>query len=217
MSRYCAECGQESRPGDQFCLQCGERIDTGSEAPRAAAVFRAPEDRRRRFGAFVVRRARVLMALGVVGVIAAIGAIGALSGSTDDSTEPRADDAAPTAAVTATAQRSTSDTDASGQSENSQSPAVTARGADGRTYRCSFGVTDRIDAARKKSSRRKRIARAQRRELARLDRQYPDRTAPADVVDRYNDLVARFRAQVKWTNAAVRAHNRLLVELCDAE
>jgi uncharacterized lipoprotein len=152
-----------------------------------------------------------------VGVVAAIGAIAAFSGSTDDSTKPQADDAAPAAAVAAETQRTEAGDDDGGRNESSQRPSVTAQGADGRTYRCSYDVTDRIDRADAKVIRRKRVLRAQKRELAKLDRQYPGRTAPADVADHYNDLLAHARAQIKWTNAAVRAHNRLLVELCDVE
>ena len=157
------------------------------------------------------------MALGAVGVIAAIGAIGALGGSSDDSTEPQSDDAAPAAAVAAETKRAPADSDDGERAESPQRPPVTARGADGRTYRCAYDVTDRIDDADAKVIRRKRILRAQKRELAKLDRQYPGRTAPASVADHYNELVARARGQLKWTNAAIRAHNRLLVELCDPE
>jgi hypothetical protein len=94
---------------------------------------------------------------------------------------------------------------------------VTAQGADGRSYRCPFGTAARIDAADAKVKRRTSVLKGRRAALRKLQRRYPDGTAPSAVVDRYEFLRARYNAQVRLVNKAVRAHNRLLRQVCRPE
>ena len=59
-----------------------------------------------------------------------------------------------------------------------------------------------------------RAGQGRRAALRKLQRRYPDGTAPSAVVDRYEFLRARYNAQVRLVNKAVRAHNRLLRQVC---
>ena len=213
MSRHCEACGHASRPGDRFCVRCGHGINANAE-PSPGQAFRASDHRQRRRGAFVLRHVRGLMALGAVGVVAALIALG---GSSSDSLESAADDAAPAAAVAAEARKTPPERKSDRAADKPSRPPVAARGADGKRYLCSYGVLDRINAAKTRVKRRERILRGQRRELAKLDREYPNRAAPPDVADHYNALLARARAQLKWTNGAIGAYNHLLVDLCERD
>ena len=214
--QFCSHCGHEARAKDRFCIGCGAEINAAADAADAKSVFRAPEDPRRRAGGFVVRHARALMALSVVAVIVAIAA---LSDSSSDTT-PGPDDAAPAAAVAAEEslqEADSRDDDAESQPVTDTDQTVTAKGSDGKTYQCPSSGLARIDAADYKVKRHKKVLKARRAAVRRIEKQYPSGNAPAAVVDRYDKLFARANAQVKWANKAVREYNRLLRSECTSE
>jgi hypothetical protein len=210
MSRFCQHCGQAAHDGDRYCIGCGEEVNR-APAAAAAAAFRSPSDPRRRAGGFVVRHARVLMAVAAIALIVGI----AVFSNSRGSPAPQKDDAAPAAAVAAEADN-VANTAKQNQGADSTHKAVTATDAHGRTFSCAYAVLDQIDVSDGRAKRRGQILDALQAELAKIDKQYPGRTAPAAIADRYNSLAARARAQLKWTNKAVREYNRSLVDLCDA-
>jgi hypothetical protein len=52
------------------------------------------------------------------------------------------------------------------------------------------------------------------RPLKQLERRYPEGTAPATVVDRYNGLLAEYKVRIRTANRAVDAYNGLLRSKC---
>jgi hypothetical protein len=138
--------------------------------------------------------------------------IAALAGCSDDTT-PRADDVAPRSAERTEAARQLAESTADASARPTHAP-ITAKGAHGRTYSCPFSVGGRLDASNAKVQRRKKVLRARRAPLRRIERRYRHGGAPAAVVDRYESLRARYNAQVVWTNKAIREHNRLLRKEC---
>jgi hypothetical protein len=154
-----------------------------------------------------------------VSVIALLVAIAALTDSPSD-TMPGPEDAAPVAAVAdeeAVQERDSSGDDTVTQPVRDNEPTVTAKGSDGKTYLCPADALDRIDAANDKVTRRKKVLKARRAAVRKLEKQYPSGTAPSAVVDRYDRLVARENAQVTWVNKAVREYNGLLRSECTAD
>jgi hypothetical protein len=135
--------------------------------------------------------------------------VAALAGCSDDTT-PQAGDVASNAAVARELDRQRTEPSAKSKPHAS----VTAKGANGRTYRCPFSAATRLDAADAKVKRRTNVLRGRRVALRKLQRRYPGGTAPSAVVDRYEFLRARYNAQVRLTNRAIRAYNRLLRQVC---
>jgi hypothetical protein len=212
MSRFCSHCGEQVRGDDRFCVRCGNEVNAGVEPTEPGFTFRAPDHPRRRAGGFIVRHARGLMALAAVAALVAIGALSAASSDTN----PGPDDTAPASEVSAERNRQQSErTNDSAATKPSQDRVVTARGADGRTYRCGLAVLDRVTAAKDRVTRREKVLKARRAAVRRLEAQYPAAEAPADVVDRYEELLARANAQVTWTNTAIAQYNRILRDVCD--
>jgi hypothetical protein len=214
--QFCSHCGHEARARDRFCIGCGAEINAAADAADAPSVFRAPEHPRRRAGGFVVRHARALMALGVVAVIVAIAA---LSDSSSDTT-PGPEDAAPAAAVATEESRqeaNSRDDGAESQPNTDSEQTVTAKGSDGKTYQCPSSGLAQIDAAADKVTRRKKVLKARRDAVRRIERQYPSGNAPAEVIERYDTLFARANAQVTWVNKAVGEYNALLRSECTSE
>jgi hypothetical protein len=156
-----------------------------------------------------VRHAGGFLGLAVVALIG----LAAILGSSNDTT-PGPGDAAPAAAVAAEQQREDATETATATPTATPRP-VSARGADGRTYMCSYSVLDDVDAAKDRITRRQKILKARRAAVRRIERQYPSGRAPDAVVDRYDKLVARSNAQVDWTNKAVDQYNALLRKECD--
>ncbi|MGH2944683.1 MAG: hypothetical protein ACRDPC_00105 [Solirubrobacteraceae bacterium] len=152
-------------------------------------------------------------------VVAAIAVVAALSGSSNETT-PGPADSAPASEVAAEKDRQqTGRTKDGAATTTSEDPAadrvIKAKGADGKTYRCDIGIIDRVNAANDRVDRREEVLKARRAAVRRLEKQYPNGEAPGDVVDRYEDLLARANAQVTWTNKAIDQYNRVLRDACD--
>jgi hypothetical protein len=172
----------------------------GSERRDLAPPLRPPVTKERR----PLRRRWPILAGGVV-VLASLATYAALSPSDG----PRPDDAAPAAAVAA-------ESAAIATATPTAEVQTIARGENGaRTYSCPVTSLSEIDDADHTVKRRDRLLAKQQRQLDALDRDYPGHTAPAAVAQRYNALLAKARAQLKWTNRAVDAYNGLLVDLCE--
>jgi hypothetical protein len=77
-------------------------------------------------------------------------------------------------------------------------------------------VLDRVDAAKARVTRRRRVLKARRAAVRRIEKQYPSGRASGAVVDRYNKLFAASNAQVDWTNEAVWHYNAVLRESCES-
>jgi hypothetical protein len=214
MTRDCQNCGHAARDGDRFCVGCGQEVNAHAQPPDSTGSFQASDNRSRRSRSFVARHPRVLL---IVAAIGAVSILAAVSGSSSDPSAPQADDIAPAATVTAEPNRATPVPSPETTATDPAQRSVTAKGANGKTYRCSFAVLARVDTAHARVKRRRRILHAQKAALAKLDKQYPGRTAPAAVADRYNALVKRANAQVTWTNAAIHRYNQVLVEACDRD
>lgn len=215
MSTHCPHCGQQARSADRVCVSCGREVNPGVPPEGASTGFRAPDHPQRRTGNWLVAHARGVMALAAV---AALIAVGAIAGSSGDTT-PGPGDSAPASEVAAEKERAatepTKQSDTSSSEDNAPAAAVTTTGADGKTYSCNAGVLDRVDTAKDRVTRREKVLKSRRAEVRNLRKQYPDGKAPGDVVDRYNDLLARANAQVRWTNKAVAQYNRVLRDACD--
>jgi hypothetical protein len=216
MSRFCSHCGQRARGDDRFCIGCGQEISSGGQPTDSSAAFRSSDHPRRRAGDFVVRHARGLMALAAV---AAIGLVVALFGSSSETT-PGPADSAPASEVAAEKDRQQTKPKNKGTASRSSKDraadrVVTARDADGNTYRCSIAVTGRVTEAKDRVTRREKVLKARRAAIRKLEKQYPSGEAPADVIARYEDLLARANAQVTWTNKAIAQYNRVLRDACD--
>jgi hypothetical protein len=151
--------------------------------------------------------------------VAALVAVGIFAGSSGDTT-PGPGDAAPASAVAAEKKRQeTEPTQHSGTTtapkDDAAEGGVTTRGADGKSYSCGYDVLDRVDAAKDRVTRREKMLKTRRAAVRKLRKQYPSGEAPGDVVDRYDDLLARANAQVTWTNKAIAQYNRVLRDACD--
>jgi hypothetical protein len=137
-------------------------------------------------------------------------ALALLTGCADDTTPQRGDIASDSDAARELAQQRTEPTAV----PHPKRTTVTAPGPGGRSYRCPLSIAARIDAADAKVKRRKSVLKGRRAALRKIQRRYPGGTAPSAVVDRYEFLRARYNAQVRLVNKAVRAHNRLLRQVC---
>jgi hypothetical protein len=87
----------------------------------------------------------------------------------------------------------------------------------GKTFSCSLLVLAPIDAAAARSKREKSSFTRLKRAINRINRQYPGKTAPASVANRFNSLLARYDASVTRFNADVDHYNRLLKDKCTPE
>jgi hypothetical protein len=163
------------------------------EASGTGAAYRFPKYPQRRGSGSLVRGARRLTTLAV---ITGITAVIALTGCSSNTT-PGPSDTAPTPSVAP------------------KERVVTTRGADGNTYSCAFAVLDRVHAAEDRVTRRRKVQKASREAVRRLERQYPSGTAPHYIVSRYDNLAARANAQVTWTNQAIHQYNRVLRQACN--
>jgi hypothetical protein len=190
---FCRGCGQHARADNRCCVGCGPDIDRGAESSGTGAASRPPEHAQRRAGGFLVGGPRGLVALAV---IAAITAVVALTGCSSNTT-PGPADTAPTPSVPP------------------KERVVTTEGAGGRTYSCAFGVLDRVDAAKDRVTRRRKVLKARRAAVRSLEKHYPSGTAPHYIVIRYDKLAARANAQVTWTNKAIHEYNRVLRHACN--
>jgi hypothetical protein len=155
------------------------------------------------------------MALAVIVGIAII----AVAGSSSDTT-PGPEDAAPPSAVADETEReqtppATDSVPTTTPKKDTPRHRVTARGADGKTYRCASAAMDRVDSARDRVTRREKILKTRRAAVHKLVKAYPSGGAPRYVVDRYRKLLARANAQVSWTNKAIDQYNRVLRDACE--
>ena len=91
---------------------------------------------------------------------------------------------------------------------------VLATSANGKTYSCPFTALGELTTAEERAKVAKRRVGAVERPLKKLDRRYPGGTAPAAVVDRYNGLLAEYKARIRTANRAVEAYNSLLRSKC---
>jgi hypothetical protein len=199
MTQMCPSCGRASEFENGVCFGCGARLDARS---------RRPDNPRHRAGGPLRRHSRLLLA--VAGVAAAIVVVAIVSSSPDEAPSSGAVATTPAGAGVDT-ETSASDSDSDADLDD----LVTATGADGKTYRCSSSVIDRIDAARGVVTSREAVVKQRRAALRRIERRYPDGRAPSAVVRRYGRLVKRANAQVRATNRAIDEYNGLLVSLCE--
>lgn len=42
MARYCLDCGETAKEGDQFCYYCGEELPSGTDGPSDAVDRHCP-------------------------------------------------------------------------------------------------------------------------------------------------------------------------------
>lgn len=99
---------------------------------------------------------------------------------------------------------------------------------DGNSYSCPQDTADRLNAMKRelavlklKVQAVKRLARAEDAELTKLDDAYPGGSAPSEVADRYNKLLATYKRHVRLHdsradafNTAIDAYNDLLRDEC---
>jgi len=206
---FCSLCGRESRGDDRFCVGCGAEINADASPGGAASQFRSPDHPQRRAGGFVVRHARGLLALGAVAVVVVLAALSTSSSDTQPSAHEVASSAA-TPSAEAQQDKSGSSTPAGANAEQE----TTATGADGQIYSCPRSSLARIDAAKDRIDRREQALKARRAAIRRLEKRYPSGKAPGAVVDRYNELVAREKSELRRVNRAVDQYNGLLRRAC---
>jgi hypothetical protein len=212
VSQFCPHCGQQARPGDRFCVGCGNDINDTEPAGQAADPFRTSDDRRRRTGGFLVAHAKALMALTVV---AAVVLAVVLAGSPSTDSSPAADDVVVPFVSEPADQSLPPSAPAPKPKAKPKARRVVATGANGQRYSCSFSVRGRVNASRDRIRAPERALHGMEAALKKLDKKYPGRAAPPASADRYNALLARTRAKLKSANEAISRYNQTLRDACD--
>jgi hypothetical protein len=146
-------------------------------------------------------------------------AVGAASDSPDTASSPTDSPESESGAATTSGgddNRGVATDNGNAASTPTPSGAV-ATSSDGKTFSCSVLVLGSIDAAAAKAKREKATAARLDRSIRRIERDYPGKTAPAGVADRFNSLVHQYNVRVRRANAAVDGYNRLLRQKCSRQ
>ena len=130
----------------------------------------------------------------VAGGLAALGLIGGAGAVAYD------DDGTTTVTVT----------DKQGRTES-----VEIAGDNGRRFLCPDGTEAKLEPIDIRAGRVKITLRRVNKRISAIEKRYPDREAPGNVVHRYNGLVKRHGRLVEGYNDAVDAHNAVLAADCD--
>ena len=132
----------------------------------------------------------------VAGGLAALGLIGGAGAVAYD------DDGTTTVTVT----------DKRGRTES-----VEIAGDKGRRFWCPDGTEAKLEPIDIRAGRVKITLRRVEKRITTIEKRYPKRRAPGDVVVRYNGLVKRHGRLVKAYNNAIDAHNAVLDSDCDPQ
>jgi hypothetical protein len=103
-------------------------------------------------------------------------------------------------------------TDKQGRTES-----VEIAGDDGRRFLCPDGTEAKLEPIDIRAGRVKITLRRVNKRINAIERRYPERKAPGNVVDRHNGLVKRHGRLVDAYNDAVDAHNAVLASDCDPQ
>jgi hypothetical protein len=92
--------------------------------------------------------------------------------------------------------------------------SVRLSGGDGQTFSCPPGTNDMVTPHDIKLGRIKLTLQQVRREIRRIERQYPNNVAPGHIVDRYNALSRRDTRLVRAYNVEVDVRNAIIDRDC---